>query len=119
MTTPETRESFRVSEAVKSLEEQLRELRSDLSERRVRLEKDVRKRAEQAQERVRTSSLYRRAEQVRRDWEGQVDKARTSLYEMVGIATKSDIDKLNKKLNALSRRLSEFARDGAGEPPEV
>ncbi len=43
-------------------------------------------------------------------------RGRTQLFEVFGIASKSEIDKINRKLNKLSKKLNEFSTN---QEPEV
>ncbi len=119
MAASETTAYDRFNDALRTLDEQVQELRQDIETRRDRFERDVRDRAKDASARFRKSELYRIANRTRRDWEGQLDNARTSLYEMFGVATQSDIEKLNKKLNSLSRKLDALTRDARDEEPVI
>ena len=47
-----------------------------------------------------------------------MDRGRLQLYEVFGIASKSEIQKLSRKLNTLSKKLSEFTREQVVEEPE-
>ncbi len=38
---------------------------------------------------------------------------RAQIYDAVGIASKSEIDKLHRKLNTITRKLNEISRDQA------
>ena len=51
--------------------------------------------------------------------EEQVDKARASLYDVFGLASKSDVDKLNRKLNQISRKLNELAKEPKADSKEA
>ena len=101
----------RFNEALRSLDDQIQDLREQFDDRRKGLEKDFRKRADDVQTQLRKNTVYKRAEQARKDWEGQIDKARTGVYDLFGLATKSDIDKLNKKLNTISRKLTDLSKE--------
>ena len=101
----------RFNEALRSLDDQIQDLREQFDDRRKGLEKDLRKRADDVQTQIKKNPIYKRADQARKDWEGQIDKARASVYDLFGIATKSDIDKLNKKLNTISRKLTDLSKE--------
>jgi len=101
----------RFNDALRNLDDQMQDLREQFDDRRKDIEKEVRQRADDVQSQLRKSPLYRRAEQVRKDWEEQISSARSSVYDVFGLATKSDIDKLNKKLNTISRKLTDLAKE--------
>ena len=118
MASTQTTAFDRFNDALKQLDEQFQELREQLDERRREFEKDVRKGADRVQKQLKDTDLYKRAEQVRGEWEEQVDKARSAVYELFGVATKSDIEKLSRKLNTLSRKLNELGKEGRGDTPQ-
>lgn len=116
MATSQTTAFDRFNDALKQLDDQFQELREQLDDRRKEFEKDVRKGADKVQKQLKDTGLYKRAEQARGEWEEQVDKARSSVYELFGVATKSDVEKLSRKLNTLSRKLNELTKEGKSEP---
>ena len=99
----------RFNDALKSLDEQLQDVRERFDHQRRRLERDLRKRAEKLQTRVQESDLYKRAEGARKDLEGRVDSSRSQIYDVFGIASKHEIEKLNKRLNKISKQLTELS----------
>jgi len=101
----------RFNDALRSLDDQIQDLREQFDDRRKGIEKEVRQRADDVQSQLKKNPLYKRAERARKDWEEQIDKARSSVYDVFGLATKSDIDKLNKKLNTISRKLTDLAKE--------
>lgn len=101
----------RLSEALRGLDDHVQDLRGRVSDRRRRLEGELRKRAGHLETQVRKSPLYRRAERARRDLESQIDRVRAGVYDAAGIASKTEVEKLNRKLNSISRRLNELARE--------
>jgi len=99
----------RFNDALKSLDEQLQDLRERFDHQRRKVERDVRKRAEKLQTRVQESDLYKRAEGARKDLESRVESGRSQIYDVFGIASKHEIDKLNKRLNKISKQLTELS----------
>lgn len=99
----------RFNDALKSLDEQLQDLRERFDHQRKKLERDVRKRAEKLQSRVQESDLYKRAETARKDLESRVDSSRSQIYDVFGIASKHEIEKLNRRMNKISKQLSELS----------
>ena len=99
----------RFNDALKSLDEQLQDLRERFDHQRHRVEREVRKRAEQIQERVQASDLYKRAEQGYKDLNDRVEEGRSRVYDVFGIASKSEIDKLHKRLNKISKQIADLA----------
>ncbi|HTO51955.1 MAG TPA: phasin family protein [Myxococcota bacterium] len=99
----------RFNDALKSLDEQLQDLRERFDHQRQRVEREVRKRAEQVQERVQASDLYKRAEQGYKDLGSRVDETRTQIYDVFGIASKAEVDKLHKRLNKISKQIADLS----------
>jgi adenylyl- and sulfurtransferase ThiI len=96
----------RFNDALKSIDEQL-------DHQRQRVEREVRKRAEQVQTRVQDSRLYKRATELRSDLETRVEETRSQIYDVFGIASKSEIEKLHKRLNKISKQLTDLAEGRA------
>ena len=101
----------RLNDAFRNLDDQLQELRERFDDQLRRVENSWNERREELRDQVRKTALYKRSEQVRKDFEEQVDRGRAQLYDAFGIASKSEIQKLSRKLNTLSKKLSELARD--------
>ena len=99
----------RFNDALKSLDEQLQDLRERFDHQRTRVEKEVRKRAEQLQERMQGTDLYKRAEQNYQDLNTRFESARTQVYDVFGIASKAEVEKLHKRLNKISKQLNDLA----------
>ena len=110
----------RLNDAFRNLDDQLQELRVRFDDQLRRVENSWNERREEFRAQVRETTLYKRSEQVRKDLEEQVDRGRVQLYDVFGIASKSEIQKLSRKLNTLSKKLNELAREQAvaseGEP---
>ena len=109
MATARTNGFERWNDALKSLDEQLQDLRERFDHQRQRVEREVRKRAEQLQERVQETDLYKRAEQGYKDLGSRVEETRTQVYDVFGIASKSEIDKLHKRLNKISKQIADLS----------
>src|SRR5499426_1458543 len=105
----------RFNDALKSLDEQLQDLRERFDHQRSRVEKEVRKRYDRAAERIQETELYKRAERIRKDVESRVDETRSQIYDVFGIASKSEIEKLHKRLNKISKQIHDLSE---GRPVE-
>lgn len=72
--------------------------------------KNVRERVEtqskDLQRKLRRKDWYRTAKRWQKDIERKAERVRVDAYHAAGIATKAEIDTLNKKLNELNRRLN-------------
>ena len=109
MATVRTNGFERFNDALKSLDEQLQDLRERFDHQRQRVEREVRKRAEQIQERVQDSDLYKRAEQTYKDLGSRAEETRSQIYDVFGIASKAEIEKLNKRLNKISKQITDLS----------
>jgi uncharacterized protein YukE len=111
--TAERRNGFdRFNEALRNLDEEIQEVRERFEQRRERIGSDLRNRADRVREEIQSSELYRRADKLRRDVEHQFDRGRQQVYETFGLATKADVDRLNRKLNQIARKLNEITKEG-------
>jgi chromosome segregation ATPase len=106
----------RLNDALRNLDDQLQELRLRFDDQLTSFENKFQERRDEFRSQLSKTQLYKRTEQVRRDIGEQFDQRRSQLYETFGIATKSDIQKLNRKLNALSKRLNEIAEERSTSP---
>lgn len=108
----------RVNDALRNLDDQLQELRERFDEQYRRLESTLRERGEELRSQLDKSTLARRTREVRRDIEERVEQQRTRLYDAFGIASKSEIQKLNRKVSTLSKKLKELAQEDRFPAPE-
>jgi len=99
----------RFNDALKSLDEQLQDLRERFDHGRQRVEKEVRKRYERAAERIQDTDLYKRAEKLRKEVETRVEEGRSQIYDVFGIASKQEIKKLHKRLNKISKQIADLS----------
>ena len=108
----------RLNDAFRNLDDQLQELRGRFDDQLRRVEGSWKERREEIRAQLRSTAIYKRSEQIRKDLEEQVDRGRSQLYEVFGIESKSEIQKLSRKLNTLSKKLSELTREQVVEEPE-
>jgi uncharacterized protein YukE len=101
----------RFNEALRNLDEEIQDVRERFEQRRERISSELRKRADQVRSEVRKSDLFRRADQLRKDVEHQIERGRAQIYESVGLATKEDVERLNRKLNQIARKLNEISKE--------
>ncbi len=110
----ERRNGFdRFNETLRNLDEEIQEFRERLDRGRKRVEGEFRKRADRVRTELRKSEVFRRAEQLRKDLEDQLGRGRAQIYGVFGLASKADIERLNRKINQLNRRLNELAKGSA------
>jgi len=114
-TVSEARDS-RIREAVQFVDDEFQRIQKELKARRKSVErefaskrKDIEKRTRKELKRIETeikkSPIVKRADEVRKDVGKQVETRFDAMLSMMQLATKSDVKRLNKKLNKLNRRL--------------
>lgn len=120
----------RINDAFKSVDTEFQRVQKRLNTRRRSLEKelstrrkDVEKRTRKGVKRLRTelrkNPVFKRAEKLQKDVTKQMESTVDDLLGLFQIASKSDLDRIDRKLNQLSRRLKEFEKtrskaNGAG-----
>ena len=114
-TVSEARES-RINEAVQFFDDEFQRVQKELNARRKSLEKEfstrrrtverrTRKELKRIQSEIKKNPLVKRADSVRKDVTKQVETRVDSLLGLIQVASKSDVQRLNKKLTTLNRRL--------------
>jgi len=101
----------RFNDALKNLDDQLQELRDRFDDQRKRFEDQVTRQREKLEAQLKDTALYKRTERVRKDVEDQVERGRAQIYDAFGVASKSEIDKINRKLTTISKKLNELAKE--------
>lgn len=101
----------RFSEALRSLDDRVQELRGRFDDQRHKIDDEFQKRRQQIEEQVRTTPFFKQLAWARKEIEHQLERVRDQLFENLGIATRQDLDKLQRKVDLLARRLGELSRD--------
>ena len=130
-TLSEARES-RINEAVQFFDDEFQRVQKELSARRRSLEKEfatrrktverrTRKELKRIQSELKKNSIIKRADTVRKDVTKQVETRLDSLLGLMQVASKSDVQRINKKLTTLNRRLKaiEDSRKTNGSTPSI
>lgn len=110
----------RVQTAVRRMDKEFRKLQRELEARRKRLERQLttrsrklNKRAQRQVQRFRTElrkqPLVKRAESLRTDAGKQI----SSLFDSFPIVTKRDVDRLDRKISQLNRKIRELEKSRA------
>ena len=89
----------------KSFEKQLTSGRKDI-------EKQTRKQVKRLQTELRKNPLVKRAQNLRGEATQQIDSAVDRVLGALQIATKNDLDRIDRKLTVLTRKLKELDRGG-------
>jgi len=114
-TLSEARES-RINEAVQFFDDEFQRVQKELSARRKSLEKEfatrrktvesrTRKELKRIQSELRKNPIVKRANAVRKDVTKQVETRVDSLLGLMQVASRSDVQRIDKKLTTLNRRL--------------
>ena len=111
----EARES-RINEAVQFFDDEFQRVQKELSARRKSIEKEfaskrkivqkrTRKELKRIQSELKKNPIVKRADAVRKDVTKQVETRVDSLLGLMQVASRSDVQRINKKLTTLNRRL--------------
>ncbi len=130
-TLSEERES-RINEAVQFFDDEFQRIQKELSTRRKSFEKEfaskrktvekrTRKELKRIQSELKKNPIVKRADAVRKDVTKQVETRVDTLLERMQIASTSDMQRINKKLTTLNRRLKaiEDSRKTNGSTPSI
>lgn len=98
----------RVQEAFQSVGDEFERLQEQIDDRRKQFEAQTQKRVKKLQKDLRKQPLYKRAETFRKDATKQIEQGVEGILNALQIASSSDMKKLDRKLNAINRRLKEI-----------
>jgi hypothetical protein len=102
---------------VKKFQKNLRSQRKDLEKRfektRTRIEKQTRQRVNQVLTDVRKRPAYKRLESVRKDVGKRVDEGVENVLGAFGVASRSQVQRLDRKLNQMNKKLRELEQGPA------
>jgi hypothetical protein len=122
----------RINEAVQFVDDEFQRVQKELSARRKSLEKEfaskrktvekrTRKELKRIQSELKKNPIVKRADAVRKDVAKQVETGVDSLLGMMQVASRSDVQRINKKLTTLNKRLKaiEESRKTNGSSPSI
>jgi hypothetical protein len=122
----------RINEAVQFVDDEFQRVQKELSARRKSLEKEfaskrktVEKRTRKELKRIQTelkkNPIVKRADAVRKDVTKQVETRVDSLLGLMQVASRSDVQRINRKLTTLNKRLKaiEESRKTNGSSPSI
>ena len=120
----------RVRDAFGSLEDEFqrvqKEMRKEIKSRRRSIQKqlntsrkDFEKRTKKLRTEIERNSVAKRVRNLGRDAQKQIEQSVDNILGALQIASKSDLQKLDRKLNQVNRKLKELerARKGNGATP--
>jgi hypothetical protein len=110
-----------VRTAVRRADKQFRKVQRRVETRRKRIEKDLSSRRRSFERRVqrewarlqkewRKRPLVRRAETLQKDVARQLEKGMSTVLEAFPLATKREIERLDRKLNTINRKLRDLEK---------
>jgi hypothetical protein len=130
--TPSEARQSRIDEAVQFFDDEFQRVQKELSARRKSLgkefatkrksvEKRTRKELKRIQSELKKSPIVKRADSVRKDVTKRVEARMDALLGLLQVASKSDVQQINKKLTTLNRRLKaiEGSRKTNGSSPSI
>jgi Skp family chaperone for outer membrane proteins len=94
----------------KTFERQLAGSRRDLGKRTREIEKRTRRQVERVRAEIRRLPLAKRVDRLRTEAERAFERSVDAFLGVLQIASKSDLDRIDKKLGQMSRRLKEMER---------
>ncbi len=94
----------------KKLDTQRRKLEKQLTSSRRQWEKRTRKRVKQIQTDLRKSPLLKRVQSIQQDASSVLESGVDGILGSLRIASKQDVDRIDKKLGQISRKLREIER---------
>ncbi len=122
----------RIDEAVQFFDDEFQRIQKELSARRKSLEREftskrktvekrTRKELKRIQSELKKNPIVKRADAVRKDVTKQVETRVDTLLARMQIASRSDMQRINKTLTALNRRLKaiEDSRKTNGSTPSI
>jgi hypothetical protein len=113
----------RVQSVFRSIDGELRRVQKQLQARRKSFEKQLasgrrdierqtRKQVKRLQSELRKSPIVKRAQTLRSDATQQIDNVVDRVLGALQIASKNDLDRIDRKLTVLARKLKELDRGG-------
>jgi hypothetical protein len=105
----------RLNEAFQSIDDEFQRVQKQLTNRRKKAEKSTRKQLNRFQSELKSTPIYKRAESFRKDTTKQIESGVDSLLGLLQIASKGDLQRINRKLTTLGRRLKEIEKAGKTE----
>ncbi len=98
----------RAREVVRSLDKEFRKLQKRVDTQRRVLEREASKRLIRFVKDVRENPVIKRAEALQKDASRQVERGVENVLGAFQIASKSDLQRIDRKLNQINRKLKEI-----------
>jgi hypothetical protein len=94
----------------KQVETRRRRLAKEVTTRRRTIEKRAQKELERLQKQLQSQPLVKRAEALRAGAQDRIERSVTTLLESFPLATRSEIERIDRKVTALGRKLKEIEK---------
>lgn len=103
----------------KRVESRRRNLAKEVANRRRTIEKRAQKELERLQKQIQRQPLVKRAEALRADAQERIERGFSSLIGVLPIATRSEVERIDRKVAALGRKLKEIEKAQASGSAEA
>ena len=98
----------------KQVEARRRRLAKEVTTRRRTIEKRAQRELERLQKQFQSQPLVKRAEALRAEAQGQIERSISAIVGSLPIATRSEIERIDRKVSALGRKLKEIEKAQGG-----
>ena len=102
----------------KQVETRRRRLAKEMTSRRRLIEKRAQRELGRIQKQIQQQPIVKRAEALRAGATGRIEDAVSSFLDVFPLATKSDVERIDRKVSALGRKLKEMEK-GQGASAEA
>jgi len=98
----------------KQVETRRRRLAKEVTSRRHLLEKRAQRELGRIQKQLQKQPIVKRAEAFRADASERIERGVSTFLDVLPIATKSDVERIDRKVSALGRKLKEMEKAQGG-----
>jgi hypothetical protein len=98
----------------KQVETRRRRLAKEVTSRRHLLEKRAQRELGRIQKQIQKQPIVKRAEALRADASERIERGVSTFLDVFPIATKSDVERIDRKVSALGRKLKEMEKAQGG-----
>ena len=103
----------------KQVESRRRRLAKEVTTRRRTIEKRAQRELERLQKQIERQPLVKRAEALRADAQERIGKSVSTILGALPIATRSEVERIDRKVSALGRKLKEIEKAHSGGSAEA
>jgi len=102
----------RIQTMFRSVEDEFEKLQKKVDKQTKRFRKTTEKRVKRVRSELDKMPLYKQAQSFRKDTNKQVEKGVDQILSALNIATRTDVKKLDRKLNQINKKLKELSAEG-------